>query len=297
MHKVSCGRRHCGRTRSEFGLLFRGARIPRVHGQSFCSRACLELYIDSTLTEQWSRLHAPRIAGHRRMRLGAILLQDNAVTAQQLQEALELQSTTESGRVGEWLVKLGYLDEHQVTRALSRQSGFPCLSLVSTDDMRRGEEFVPRVVARLAKMVPIGLDQINGCLRLAMVGPAHLGALEALRRMLDLGVEPYIADDTTIEALLTQRYGPVEIEGDIAGEVVVHERFEDIAMVMTRDACTHQVLSMHFETIDDHVWVSMNTGEGRVHRFHRVPGSLPTPGMLRKVADGTETIGALPSCA
>src|SRR5712691_12429547 len=61
-------------------------------------------------------------------KLGEILLKENLISADQLKKALDHQKQA-GGRLGNSLVKLGFLSDDEVTAVLSRQYGVPSINL------------------------------------------------------------------------------------------------------------------------------------------------------------------------
>ena len=61
-------------------------------------------------------------------RLGEILIKENLITPDQLKQALDHQKAN-GGRLGNSLVKLGFLNDDEVTAILSRQYGVPSINL------------------------------------------------------------------------------------------------------------------------------------------------------------------------
>ena len=68
------------------------------------------------------------MAGYKR--LGDILTSEGVVTKDQLKEAVFLQKK-DGGRIGEALIKLGYVSEDQIVVALSKQLAIPYITLSS----------------------------------------------------------------------------------------------------------------------------------------------------------------------
>ena len=61
-------------------------------------------------------------------KLGEILIKENLISADQLKQALDHQRRS-GGRLGNSLVKLGFLSDDEVTAVLSRQYGVPSINL------------------------------------------------------------------------------------------------------------------------------------------------------------------------
>src|SRR5205809_7272296 len=63
------------------------------------------------------------------VRLGELLTKASLITQDQLKEALRVQKET-SGKLGETLIKLGFVSEEDITECLSQQFGVPSMNLL-----------------------------------------------------------------------------------------------------------------------------------------------------------------------
>src|SRR5687768_539409 len=89
--------------------------------------------------------------------LGSILLRYNLISESQLQEALEEQKVRR-GRLGETLVRLGYLQEDVLTWCLANQLNIPCISTIETRPDHLDLKALDRVPAELAyryRVIPL----------------------------------------------------------------------------------------------------------------------------------------------
>ena len=121
--------------------------------------------------------------------LGEILLQISVLERDQLEEGLKTQEE-KGGRLGDILVKLGYVTESQVLYALSLQMGLPFLHDVEVDD----------VDTELCSALPIHFAKKHGILPIKRDGN---GVFVATSNPLDI----YPLDDVRI--LLNQEVNPV----------------------------------------------------------------------------------------
>jgi len=108
-------------------------------------------------------------------KLGEILVHHQAITEEQLSRALEFQRC-EGGLLGDILVKLGYLNEMDIVRALTVQYGFPYLPLENYDLNSDIAKILPENVAKQYSIVP--LDVIGDILTVAMSNPLDEKAIE-----------------------------------------------------------------------------------------------------------------------
>lgn len=137
------------------------------------------------------------------MRLGDLLIHRGLVSPQQVQEALRKKGTQE--RLGQTLVRLGYVREDAVLQALSEQLQIPCadLSEAEIDAGLLTPDVMKTVVAH--KVLPI--DKSNGVVRVALSDPFDAAALEDLQGVFKSEVKPLLARAWEIERLIEEHCG------------------------------------------------------------------------------------------
>jgi hypothetical protein len=78
------------------------------------------------------------------------------------------------GRIGEWIITLGFVSEHQVLAALAHQWACPILSLRQPID-QDAWKILPGALALQFSVVPVHFGAATRTLTLAMAGPVdHL---------------------------------------------------------------------------------------------------------------------------
>jgi type IV pilus assembly protein PilB len=137
-------------------------------------------------------------------KLGEILVRENLVTPQQLKEALDYQRTN-GGRLGTNLVKLGMISDDVITAVLSRQYGVPSINL----DLFHIEPDVIRLISQevALKYSILPLSKMGATLTLAMADPTNVFAIDDVKFMTNLTVEPVIASETSIQLAIGKYYG------------------------------------------------------------------------------------------
>lgn len=143
-------------------------------------------------------------------KLGEILVRENLVTPQQLREAMEYQRTS-GGRLGANLVKLGIISDDVITAVLSRQYGVPSINL----DLFQIEPSVIKLISQevALKYTVLPVSRNGATLKLAMADPTNVFAMDDIKFMTGLNVEPVIASEASIQMSIGKYYsGSTEID-------------------------------------------------------------------------------------
>ena len=137
-------------------------------------------------------------------KLGESLLKDNLITPQQLKEALDYQRVN-GGRLASTLVKLGMLSDEEVTAVLSRQYGVPSVNLDLFEVDPAAVALVPQETADRYSILP--LSRVGATLTLAMVDPTNVFAIDDIKFMTGLSVEPVVVSETALSSAVKKYYG------------------------------------------------------------------------------------------
>jgi type IV pilus assembly protein PilB len=121
-----------------------------------------------------------------------------------LREALDYQRE-HGGRLGFNLVKLGLISDDMITAVLSRQYGIPSvnLELFKIDAAVIG--LIPQEVAQKHSVLP--LSRVGATLTLAMVDPTNVFALDDVKFMTGLNVEPVVVAEGSVQQAIAKYYG------------------------------------------------------------------------------------------
>jgi type IV pilus assembly protein PilB len=137
-------------------------------------------------------------------KLGETLLKDNLITPQQLKEALDYQRIN-GGRLASTLVKLGMLSDEEVTAMLSRQYGVSSVNLDLFEVDPAAVALVPQETAERYSVLP--LSRVGATLTLAMVDPTNVFAIDDIKFMTGLSVEPVVVSETALNNAIAKYYG------------------------------------------------------------------------------------------
>lgn len=143
-------------------------------------------------------------------KLGEILVRENLVTPQQLREALDYQRTS-GGRLGTNLVKLGIISDDVITAVLSRQYGIPSINL----DLFQIDNDVIKLISQevALKYTVLPISKVGATLTLAMSDPTNVFAMDDIKFMTGLNVEPVIASEVSIQMSIGKYYrGSTQID-------------------------------------------------------------------------------------
>jgi type IV pilus assembly protein PilB len=138
------------------------------------------------------------------VRIGELLLKANRITPEQLQEALAYQKT-HSVRLGTSLVKLGFVQDDDITQLLSRQYGVPSIDLGAFEIDPGVCKVVPLETALKYCVLP--LARTGATLTLAMADPTNVFAMDDIKFMTGYNVEPVVAAETAVLEAVHKYYG------------------------------------------------------------------------------------------
>ena len=137
-------------------------------------------------------------------KLGEFLVRENLISPQNLREALDYQRE-HGGRLGFNLVKLGLISDDMITAVLSRQYGIPSVNLDLFNIDQTVLRLIPQEVAQKHSVLP--LSRVGATLTLAMVDPTNVFAMDDVKFMTGLNVEPVVAAEGSIQQAIAKYYG------------------------------------------------------------------------------------------
>jgi type IV pilus assembly protein PilB len=137
-------------------------------------------------------------------KLGEILVRENLISPQHLREALDYQRE-HGGRLGFNLVKLGLVSDDMITAVLSRQYGIPSVNLDLFQIDAQVLHLIPQEVAQKYSVLP--LSRVGASLTLAMVDPTNVFAMDDVKFMTGLNVEPVVVAEASIQQAISKYYG------------------------------------------------------------------------------------------
>jgi len=144
--------------------------------------------------------------------IGEHLVDKGLITAAQLKEALVEQKRS-GGKVGEVLIRKGYISEENFTRALSEQLG---MSFVDVANYKIDPEAIKLFTLELVeRYLAIPINRIVDALTVAMVDPLNILAVDEIKRTCGLTIRPVFATPSGIKEAINKYYKAGEPSGEV----------------------------------------------------------------------------------
>jgi type IV pilus assembly protein PilB len=171
----------------------------------------------------------------RAEKLGKVLVSSKLLTEEQLSKALQIQKT-EGGKLGTILVKSNFIDESRLLSFLSQQYGIPSVDLAKLDIDPAVIKLIPVEVVQKYLLIPI--KRTGATVRVAMVDPTDVHAIDDIKFMTGYEVIPLVASEGAVLDAISRHYssgggdlatvlkGITDLDGEVA---TVEETEEDIA--------------------------------------------------------------------
>lgn len=250
--RLSCSAPDCDGQRRLWGRVSHGAGSFRVHGHRFCFPLCFEQELHRRF-----ELRAPASRRSRpphRVPLGLLMLSRGELSHEQLRRALEAQRQSGSGRIGEWIKKLGYAHEQQITAALAAQWSCPVLRKLPASP---AECAVPFQLLRRFQMAPVYYSRPTRVLHIAFAADIEYRALLAIEEILICKAEPCMADATSLNSMLAQ----IEEQGRGTDQLFENVRgAEEMTRIASGYAAKLGADDLRIAGCGEYIWVRM---EGR----------------------------------
>src|SRR5262245_11482624 len=231
-------------------------------------------------------------------RLESLLLENEVLTAEQLDQARK-QARSSGDPLDMCLVKLGVMSEGDLLTVLSRIYDMPAVDLLNFDVDKGSVDLLPSEVAMKFSAIPI--RKVGRTLTLAMADPLNLYAIDDIKFIVGLEVQPVVAAESAIKKTIDRFYGTTNALNDImkdmedgAGVEVVDEVDEDgdvtgaendapvIKYVnsLLAEAVTRRASDIHIEPFEKHIRVRLRQ-DGALYELASPPLRMKNPITLR----------------
>lgn len=148
-----------------------------------------------------------------RIPLGLLLLSHGHISRSQLRQALALQKSTKSGKIGEWLVRMGAVSEQQVVSALGIQQRCPVFAGADAQALP-GRLHWPASLVQRYRAVPVFYKSADATLYVGFLEQINHGFLYSLEQVLHCRTLPCMVPLSGYR----ERAGLREVSG--AGETI-----------------------------------------------------------------------------
>jgi len=148
----------------------------------------------------------------RYKRLGDILISEGIVTKKQLEEAIALQAK-EGGKLGEVLIRLGYVNDEQRVIALSKQLAIPYISLSSGKLAPTADQNLETLILHdfAIRNIVLPLSRNLNSLTVVMFDPLDLILIDNLKKITGCEINPVVSTKSNILKAIQDFYGKEKI--------------------------------------------------------------------------------------
>src|SRR5262245_10831960 len=136
--------------------------------------------------------------------IGELLINDDFITRAQLDAAL-MRQRRHGGRLGSILIDMGFVDDDDVTSVLSRRYGVPSINLAYFEVDPSLIQPIPMETAQKYLVIP--LSRAGSTLAIATADPRNVLAIDDIKFLTGLNVEPLVASEASIRDALEKYYG------------------------------------------------------------------------------------------
>ena len=144
-------------------------------------------------------------------RLGDLLIRESLITKEQLDKALQEQKSN-GQRLGYNLVKMGFVQETEITKMLARQYRMPAVDLARFEVDPKIVKLIPADVALKHLVLP--LKREGRTLTVAMADPTNLSVIDDLKFITRYDIFPVIAGEYTLRTAVEKNYEQVDAQLD-----------------------------------------------------------------------------------
>ena len=176
----------------------------------------------------------------KRLRLGELLLENNLITEEQLNIALEEQKA-KGIKLGEAIIGLGYVTQDAINDLLCQQLNIDFVDLRKIEIDDSIARMVGEKVVRKYMLLPFALDdrQAN-VIKVAMEDPMNIMAIDDIGIITGMTVQPYLSTHAYISTAIDKLYGKSQANaiaeqfmkeqgsGDDADNAEANKRQEDV---------------------------------------------------------------------
>ncbi len=237
-------------------------------------------------------------------RIAEVLVEQKLATEAQLDEVMG-EASRNGKSFARLLIDRGLATQTQLTELLSKELGLPMISLAKYRIDPTVSRLIPERLARQHNL--IALAKFGDRLVVAMADPLDIFAVDDLKALTQVAIDPVLSPDTEIRRAIEQVYGnplmmdeapaeeaPPTDDLDSAIALLLTEAGENEAPVVrvinliTIEAMRHRASDIHLEPMRNALRVRYRV-DGRLTEAHRLPKAVQNPVLTRlKIMSGMD---------
>jgi hypothetical protein len=175
-----CEDRACANRQNSWGPIRHHRRV-KLEQAWYCAEGCLERAAAGLLAAKTSTVRHQAAA--YRMPLGLLMVSRGDLDLKQLRVALQKQAMAADGRIGEWLQRLGFSTEQQVSAALSIQWACPTLRIIP-EAQAYYAGLLPHTLQEAYSVLPVHFAESSRVLHIGFADRIAHRLLYAVEKML-----------------------------------------------------------------------------------------------------------------
>jgi len=222
-----------------------------------------------------------------RKSLGEMLIEENLITAEQLDKALELQRK-QGGKLSEVLVKQGLVKAEELAAVLSVQLNMPLIDLKRHQVQPEALRLIPEDMARKHTLIP--LDVVGDSLIVVMADPEDIHTIEDIKAQSRMRVEVALGIPSDIEQAINLSYRSsgeidkqvsqfatlVKEEAEVTSELIARTPVAQSLDLLIAQAVRDRASDVHLEPQEDRLRIRYRI-DGILHDMFSLPLTSRAP--------------------
>ena len=216
-----------------------------------------------------------------RKSLGEMLIEENLITAEQLEKALELQRG-QGGKLSELLVNQGLVKAEELAAVLSVQLNVPLIDLKRHQVQPDALRLIPEDMARKHTLIP--LDVVSDSLIVVMADPEDIRTIEDIKAQSRMRVEVALGIPSDIEQAINLNYRssgeidkqvsqfapPVKEAAEVTSELIARTPIAQSLDLLIAQAVRDRASDVHLEPQEDRLRIRYRI-DGILHDMFSLP--------------------------
>ena len=216
-----------------------------------------------------------------RKSLGEMLIEENLITAEQLDKALELQRR-QGGKLSDILLRQGLVKAEELVAVLSVQLNVPLIDLKRHKVQPEALRLIPEDMARKHTLIP--LDIVGDSLIVVMADPEDIRTIEDIKAQSRMRVEVALGIPSDIEQAIALNYRssseldkqvsqfapPVKEAAEVTSELIAKTPVAQSLDLLIAQAVRDRASDVHLEPQEDRLRIRYRI-DGILHDMFSLP--------------------------